>query len=276
MNLVGSIAGWQKVSRDVTIAQSRGRGGIGRRARFRSVWITSVEVRPLSSPLMRLGERMFEGHPEGLTELQERLCAALFEIGAVKIDKETGFHLKLHETNPEAPLSPIYVDLRALPGSPEVKAMALDVYEEIARQMGFHVIAGIPVAATALASSLSDRLGVGLRTPRMEKKTHGTGAPIDGVMPGDQGKIALLLDDLVTGAHSKIEAAKILRQGGYIVRDVMVLINRGGEKAIQELQAHGLMLHAAFTLEQMLEYLVRVGKISVEDRQTVLDYLGRN
>lgn len=221
------------------------------------------------------GEGFAEGHPERLTEAQERLCDALIEIGAVKIDTQRGFRLKLHETNPAAPLSPIYVDLRAVPGSPELKKLALDVYEEMARQLGFHVIAGIPIAATAVASSLADRLGVGLRTPRVEKKTHGARAPIDGIMPGDQGHTALLLDDLVTGAHSKIEAAEILRQR-YVVMDVVVLINRGGEKAVQQLQAHGLTLHAAFTLEQMLAYLLRMGKMSPEDYQTVTDYLSKS
>lgn len=43
---------------------------------------------------------------EGLTEAQERLCSQLFDIGAIKFGS---FKLKLHEKNPEAPLSPIYI-----------------------------------------------------------------------------------------------------------------------------------------------------------------------
>ena len=222
---------------------------------------------------MRIGpEGVNVRGPEGLTPAQEQLCAALHKIGAVKIDAEKGFRLKLHEVNPEAPLSPIYVDLRALQRDPESKRIAVDVLEELLRPLSADVIAGIPLAATPLASSLSDRLGIGMVTPRLGKKTHGTGAQIDGLMPGDEGKVALLFDDLVTGADSKLEAAEVARQV-FRVMDVVVLINRGGDRAVQQLAEHGLTLHAAFTLQQMLDYLRRTEKITQAEYDKVVDYL---
>ena len=76
----------------------------------------------------------------------------------------------------------------------------VDVYEELIRPLQFDLLADVPTAATPLVSSLSDRLGVGMVTPRTDAKTHGSGASIDGLLNSDQGKRAVLIDDLVTMA----------------------------------------------------------------------------
>ena len=76
-----------------------------------------------------------------------------------------------------------------------------------------------------------------------------------------KGKVAVLIDDLVTMADSKLEAVSILTAQGVRVNDVVVLIDReqGGQ---QQLAAEGLALHSALTMNQMLKYYVRIGKIS--------------
>lgn len=200
-------------------------------------------------------------HPEGLSQSQEHLAGQLFDIGAVKFGQ---FKLKVHERQPEAPLSPIYIDLRLLRRFPDAKNAAVDVYEELLEPLEFDLIADVPTAATPIASSLADRLGIGMITPRTDSKTHGTGAKIDGLTPDDKGRTAVILDDLVTGADSKIEAAEILRAAGVKVTDVVVLIDRkqGGEEQLRE---HNLRLHSSFTMDQMLDYFLRVGKISQEE-----------
>lgn len=199
-----------------------------------------------------------EIHPEGLTEAQERLASQLFDVGAIKFGD---FRLRLHEQNPEAPLSPIYIDLRVLRRFPEAKAATVDVYEELVRPLEFDLLADVPTAATPLVSSLSDRLGVGMITPRTDAKTHGSGVPIDGSLDSDRGKKAVLIDDLVTRADSKLEATTILMSKGIEVKDVVVLVDReqGGE---QQLAAEGYMLHAAFKVSSMLDFYARVGRIS--------------
>jgi len=196
-------------------------------------------------------------HPEGLTEAQERLSAQLFDIGAIKFGD---FRLKLHDKSPEAPLSPVYIDLRILRRFPEAKATAVDVYQELVHPLEFDLLADIPTAATPLVSSLSDRLGVGMITPRTDNKAHGSGAKIDGLQDSDRGKVAVLIDDLVTRADSKLEAAGILTGQGVRVNDVVVLIDReqGGQ---QQLATKGFTLHSALTMNRMLDFYARVGKI---------------
>ena len=120
-------------------------------------------------------------HSEGLTEAQEELAQDLFEIGAIKFGE---FTLKVHQSHPEAPLSPIYIDLRMLRRFPDAKSKAVDVYQELLKPLPFELIADIPTAATPIVSSLSDRLGVGMITPRMGSKGYGVDAKIDGFVDG--------------------------------------------------------------------------------------------
>ena len=49
-----------------------------------------------------------------LNKVQRDFALRLHEIGAVKIDTrlDGGFKLKLHEKNPDAPLSPFYLNIR--------------------------------------------------------------------------------------------------------------------------------------------------------------------
>ncbi len=196
--------------------------------------------------------------PKRLTVAQEKLADQLFEIGAIKFGD---FKLKLHDKNPQAPLSPIYIDLRMLMRFPAAKAAAIDVYQELIKPLKFDVLADIPTAATPFVASLSDRLNLGMITPRADNKGHGTGAKVDGMLETDRGKTAVLIDDLVTRADSKLEATAILASQGVKVKDIVVLIDRkqgGGE----QLTTAGFKLHAALTLEQMLDFYERTGKIS--------------
>lgn len=223
---------------------------------------------------MREAQRGEPQHPEGLTEAQEILSSQLFEVGAIKFGD---FRLKLHDKNPEAPRSPVYIDLRVLRRFPEAKQAAVNVYEELVRPLKFDLLADVPTAATPLVSSLSDKLGVGMVTPRTDAKVHGSGAKVDGLLEADKGKTAVVIDDLVTRADSKLEAVNVLKENGVGVKDVVVLVDRkqGGE---EQLAAEGYTLHSALTMNQMLEYYARVGKISQDvykDAQQRLQALNR-
>ena len=193
-----------------------------------------------------------------LTRKEKELADNLLEIGAFKFGD---FKLKLHKEYPNAPLSPVYIDLRLLRRYPRAKKIAIDVYEELIKGLKFDLLADVPTAGSPLASSLSDRLKIGMITPRIEKKEHGSGARIDGLGPRDKGKTALLIDDLITTSTSKLEAADFLKFHGMKVKDVVVLIDReqGGMSALKK---KGIKLHFAFTMNIFLDYYLSSNKIS--------------
>lgn len=208
-------------------------------------------------------------HPEGLTQEEEDLAIGLFDIGAIKFG---AFRLKLHEMHPEAPLSPYYVDLRVLPRYPFVLRQVVRVYNELVQDaQKFDACLGIPDAGNPLATAFALETGTPQIYLRKEEKVgHGLGGSF--MTPFIAGEQVLLIDDLVTGADSKLEAIAILENVGLKVSDVVVLVDREqGGKA--QLAQKGYKLHSAFTFSQLLEFYHRVGKMDTDKYAEAQNYL---
>jgi uridine monophosphate synthetase len=193
---------------------------------------------------------------EALTERQCALADELLKTGAIKFG---AFRLKLHEQQPDAPLSPIYVDLRVLQSYPDALDTAVAALAELIESRGlkFSKYAGIPVAATPLVALLSHLTRVPMITPR-EVKTHGSGETINGSYT--PGETVLVIDDVVSRADSKLEAIAVLASHGLVVRDVAVLVDREQGGGAQ-LAAAGYTLHAVLQLSRMLAYWQDFGAI---------------
>jgi len=202
-----------------------------------------------------------------LTEKQRTFADALLATGAVKFG---AFRLKLHEKRPDAPLSPIYVDLRTLRSFPDALDAAVATLAELitARGLSFALYADVPQAATPLVAVLSHLTRVGMITPR-EAKTHGASGAINGAYT--PGQTALVIDDLVTHAESKLEAINVLEANGLVVRDVAVLVDRE-QSGPEQLAAAGYHLHAAVTLGQLLDHWRATGGLDAATYERVRAY----
>ena len=132
-------------------------------------------------------------------------------------------------------------------------------------------IAAIPYGGLPIGQAVALAAGSPLIYPRREAKDYGTKKLIEGKYAS--GETVVVLDDLVTTGGSKLEALTPLVEAGLLVKDVVVLVDReqGGK---EELAAHGLRLHAALTLSQILDSLVRHGRITDTVRSDVRARLG--
>jgi len=202
-----------------------------------------------------------------LTEAKKKLALELFDIGAIKFG---AFKLKLHEKNPEAPLSPIYVDLRILRSFPKVMDCAIEVYRELTSGLKFDVYADVPTAATPIVAILSYQTKIPMISPRKEEKAHGIKRPIDGVFK--KGQVVLLIDDLITRADSKLEAISVLEENGLKVRDVVILMDRE-QGGIKELKKRGYACHVAFRLKELLQLYLDFQKITKQQYEQTMAYL---
>lgn len=205
--------------------------------------------------------------------LKRQFATELHKLGMFRDKTKSpdgkGFLLKLHQTEPDAPLSPYYIDLRILRSYPNTaKRTAMKLFEEMIKGFAYDVLADVPTGITPVVSSLSDRLDTPMITPRAPK-SHGGGGSIDGTC--SEGDIALLFDDIITGAHSKIEAVQVLRAGGIEVRNVFVLLDReqGGR---EQLKTEGLALHSAFTISELLWLYRDEGVISASLHDEIRGY----
>lgn len=205
-----------------------------------------------------------------LNEMKRNVALGLLEAGAVKFGN---FRLKLHEKQPDAPLSPIYVDLRILRSIPQMMRHCVSVYKDMTAGLQCDYYADVPTAGTPFVAALAYETGTPMISPRLDDKTHGVKRKIDGVFR--QGQVALLIDDLITKADSKLEAIRILEENGLLVRDVVVLVDReqgGGE----ELASRGYACHSAFRLGDLLKFYRECGSITEADFGRTMQYLGLN
>lgn len=122
---------------------------------------------------------------------------------------------------------------------------------ERARGVRHGACGGMSVGADPLCSALSLTAFLGGRAlpalyVRKEAKGHGTGAFVEGQKGAPAGARVALLEDVVTSGGSSLRAAERLRAAGFVVEDVLTLVDReaGGREA---LTAAGLTLRSLFT-----------------------------
>lgn len=220
----------------------------------------------------------------------------LFEVGAIKIDTrpEHGFKMRIHDTQPTAPLSPIYLNLRT-PDNPKPGPLTPDLVAEIGRifwdvaeesELAFDGICGIPNAGVPLAKAFDDAAfdDSNNHSPILTlQKELQNGVPVfigvennDGLdainLEESRQNTILLIDDVITYGGTKDGAVGAFIAEGYDIHNILVFCDRqqGGAEHLQE---QGIKLESAFTLDNIVDLLRSIGVVSPADCAIVLKYL---
>ena len=198
------------------------------------------------------------------------LAEILWRLGAVEFGEFT-----LGRT---AVRSPVYLNVRKLIGHPTALwRAALVIHEEISALQSmrnpqldpFDLVAGVPLGGLHIATAYSLTAKVPLIY--LHPSPNGKSSEIEGVF--ETGQRAIVMDDLITGGGSIAETVKRLRAADFVVKDAFVLVDRqqgARERLRREL---GVRLHAALTLEVILNYLMANGLISEDWYRRSLEYL---
>ncbi|QPN64751.1 orotate phosphoribosyltransferase [Synechococcus sp. CBW1004] len=119
---------------------------------------------------------------------------------------------------------------------------------------GAAAVAGLTLGADPLVSAVALQAALAGRDldaliVRKEAKGHGTGAWLEGPLPPAGSRITVL-EDVVTTGGSALKAVNQLREAGYVVEQVVAIVDRqeGGAEAMQ---AAGLGLRSLFLLEEV-------------------------
>lgn len=179
-----------------------------------------------------------------------------------------------HEKHPEAPLSPIIVNLRNLPQSLNRKIAGCMAETDLKQMPDF--CTGIPNAAIPYAKEFSDITKI----PYAEifEKDDKPGSPR--ILPAKdapkgEGKSLLIVDDVITKGESKLRAFKVAEELGYKVVGLIVLVDRGeGGKEIIE-QA-GYQFYAPFTLKELLDYYLENKDMTPDQYKEVIEYIKKS
>lgn len=176
-----------------------------------------------------------------------------------------------HEKHPDAPLSPIIVNLRNLPESLNKKIAECMALVPLRQTPDFTT--GIPNAAIPYAKEFSNATNIPYVT--IFEKDDKPGSPR--ILPAKNaplgnGKTLLIVDDVITKGESKFRAFKVAEELGYKVIGLIVLVDRGeGGKEIIE-QA-GYQFYAPFTLKELLDYYLEKKSITKKQYDEVIAYI---
>jgi uridine monophosphate synthetase len=194
--------------------------------------------------------------------LVDSIAVGLHALGAVRFGE---FTLKSGQK------SPIYLDLRLLVSDPALMRIVARAMAGLLARLSYERIAAIPYGGLPIGQAVALETGRPMIYPRREMKDYGTKKAIEGAFT--PGETVVVLDDLVTTGGSKLEAIAPLAEAGLVVKDIVVLVDRG-QGGAEELAAHGYTLHAVLTLGRLLDALVRRGTLPASTADGVRSTLG--
>lgn len=221
--------------------------------------------------------------PFSLGGLLEWILRSIYELEAVKFG---AFKLKLHETEPNAPKSPIFLNLRTpenpKPGplTPDVVAAIGDYLFRLSEVLGleYDAVTGIPRAGEPFADAFVRVSGRDIPILHLNKLEGADGKrSIGNVIEGHfkKGWRVLVLDDLITEAHSKLETIRALEENGLLIAAVLTFVDReqGGAESLVK---RDYRFEAGVTLSQMMEFYRSWAMITEEKCAEVAAYQSAN
>jgi len=218
------------------------------------------------------------------SKLEKLIMRTFFEIGAIQFGE---FKLKLHERNPNAPLSPIYLNLRTptnpKPGplTPEVLKLCAVAMKEKVASLGlqYDLLCPIPNAGNDFAEAYTDlfpgnREDYLVRLRKIEADGKRCVVADQPNLEKTKGRRVLPFDDLISEADTKNEAIDAIVgeaiQG--IVEDLMVLVDRcqGG---VDVMAKRGVRVVSILDLPDILTFYAEEGLIAPATELQVRAYL---
>ncbi|VHO00736.1 orotate phosphoribosyltransferase [Candidatus Rhabdochlamydia sp. T3358] len=191
----------------------------------------------------------------------KKMILDLFSIGSIQFGH---FVLKSGIT------SPIYIDLRRIISFPKMVKEIRDALWQLASDLEFSLICGVPYTALPLATAISLKYNIPMLMRRKEIKEYGTKSIIEGIFSKEQ--LCLVIEDVITTGKSILETVIPLQNLGVIVKNICVVLNRE-QSDVKALQKNGLSVHSLISIYEALEVLYEEKKIEENIFQNVTCFL---
>jgi orotate phosphoribosyltransferase len=201
-----------------------------------------------------------------MASFTEKVANALYESGCVKFGS---FKIK------SGAISPYYIDMARLLSKPEHLCTIADIAAESIRSImvsdRIDKLASIELKGALIVPSIACRVDLPCIIVRKEDKAYGVTGRIAGADVTKKDKV-LFFDDVVSEGLSKIEGIKPLLELGAEVKHLMVVVDReqGGKANLEKL---GYKVHSLAKISDVVDALLKAGKISGEQAKTVLEYI---
>jgi orotate phosphoribosyltransferase len=202
-------------------------------------------------------------------EVGKNVAKALLECDAMKFGEFTLTSGKK---------SPYYIDLRSVPSYPAQFDVITDAYKELLLNEGPRncTLVGVPSAGVPFASVVGYKSKLPVAYVRKEaldgeKREHGTGREIEGVIRAESPPV--LVDDLISTGGSNLKAKAVMERNGYEITDVYLLVDRqmGGPEALKK---EGLNVHYVTRVLDIVAALEAEGLLDKALAAKVREYTG--
>ncbi|HIA92294.1 TPA: hypothetical protein EYO12_04260 [Candidatus Saccharibacteria bacterium] len=203
--------------------------------------------------------------------LKEELAVSLYDIGVIKF---SDFEWTLKSGRK----SPVYYNQRGIgswsgSSNRERSLQARDLLIEgiseaiddmVDEEGGYDHLYGLPQSATQLTGMIAERRNDSVLWGRVGKKDYGAHAQLEGNY--GEGQSVVAIDDVITNADSKLEAAESMDAAGLDVNGFVVVMDRqeGGQET---LKAAGYTLVSVLNMAEtvrMLRENDRIGNVEFE------------
>jgi len=203
-----------------------------------------------------------------VSDVAFQVADALYRSGCLKFGS---FRIK------SGALSPYYIDLACLLSAPkELCNIAEKAACEIRNIMAIDRIdklASIELKGALILPSIACKVNLPCIVVRKEEKAYGVTGRIAGAEVV-KGESILFFDDVVSEGLSKLEGIKPVEELGAKVKHLMVVVDReqGGRENLEKL---GYNVHALAKISELVNCLFQSGKISIEQADTVMNFIKR-
>lgn len=196
----------------------------------------------------------------------DRVANALYDSECIKFGS---FKIKSGAT------SPYYIDMARLLSKPKhlctIAEIAAETIKCIMANDKIDKLASIELKGALIVPSIACKVDLPCVIVRKEDKAYGVTGRIAGadVVQGDN---ILFFDDVVSEGLSKIEGIKPLKQLGAQVKHLMVVVDRE-QGGTSNLEKAGYKVHALAKVSEVVNALLKTGKINSDQAKIVLDYI---
>lgn len=199
----------------------------------------------------------------------EQLALDIFDAGAIKFGS---FKFKIHEKDPNFPLSSNKIDLRNLPLE-LIKAIACEMVEKTRiAYINFDLVCGLPKAGEPFAemvAKISQKPFLKMDKKELPDGTRQIGKIISGNHQSEQEVLGI--DDVMSQGESKREWKVQIQEANLRIAAIIVTVDReeGGSKYLESL---GCPFYSIFSFSDLLKFYQSIGKISCQQLEESLAY----
>jgi len=206
-----------------------------------------------------------------MSDISKRIAENLLNKKAVMVKMDPPF------TWVSGIKSPVYCDNRKMISFPAERGAVVSAFEEVLRarvasgEMEMpDVIGGTATAAIPWAAFLAYKMELPMVYIRPEKKEHGAGKQVEGML--EAGQKVLIVEDLISTGGSSVKAAEAVVNEGGVVTDIFSIVSWELPKAISAFEAAGLKFTNLTGFTDIIGLARDRGDITPEQYDVVMDF----